>query len=174
MSCVCSVCMDGLFWPADLVCSSLSVLHWLFASYRFLPHKSYGQWDNNDLPLCEAFRQRDSLASPGSSCSSTQGDTEVVDGQLSQETNPQHHLNGHGTPLIEKPWWSKLNQYMSFHHIVFPTSVWSGFLLFCVADFFKGQKVWLIFFGNKKCNYICDMLLNNTHFWHSLAEKIET
>ncbi|XP_008333634.1 mediator of RNA polymerase II transcription subunit 22-like isoform X1 [Cynoglossus semilaevis] len=63
---------------------------------------SYGQWDNNNLPLCEAFRQRDSLASPGSSCSSTQGDREDVDGQLSQETNPQHHLNGHRTPLTEK------------------------------------------------------------------------
>ncbi|GAA6220968.1 mediator of RNA polymerase II transcription subunit 22 isoform X1 [Lates japonicus] len=64
---------------------------------------SSSQWDSTDLPLCEAYRQRDSWASPGSSCSSTQGDREDVDGPPSQETNPQHHLNGHGTASIEKP-----------------------------------------------------------------------
>ncbi|XP_071338646.1 mediator of RNA polymerase II transcription subunit 22 isoform X1 [Trachinotus anak] len=64
---------------------------------------SYSQWNSSDLPLCEAFRQRDSWVSPGSSCSSTQGDREDVDGPPSQETNPQHHLNGHGTASIEKP-----------------------------------------------------------------------
>ncbi|XP_068559308.1 mediator of RNA polymerase II transcription subunit 22 isoform X1 [Cebidichthys violaceus] len=64
---------------------------------------SYSQWDSTDLPLYEAYRRRDSWASPGSSCSSTQGDREDVEGPPSQETNPQHHLNGHGTSSIEKP-----------------------------------------------------------------------
>ncbi|XP_034452008.1 mediator of RNA polymerase II transcription subunit 22 isoform X1 [Hippoglossus hippoglossus] len=63
---------------------------------------SYSQWESTDLPLCEAYRQRDSWASPGSSCSSTQGDREDVDGPPSQETNPPHHLNGHGTASMEK------------------------------------------------------------------------
>lgn len=65
--------------------------------------QSYSQWDSTDLPLCEAYRRRDSWASQGSSCSSTQGDREDVEGPPSQETNPQHHLNGHGTSSIEKP-----------------------------------------------------------------------
>ncbi|XP_076006994.1 mediator of RNA polymerase II transcription subunit 22 isoform X1 [Genypterus blacodes] len=63
---------------------------------------SYSQWDSTDLPLCEAYRRRDSLATPGSSCSSTHGDKEDVDGP-SQESNPQHHLNGHGSTSTEKP-----------------------------------------------------------------------
>ncbi|XP_019949341.1 mediator of RNA polymerase II transcription subunit 22 isoform X2 [Paralichthys olivaceus] len=63
---------------------------------------SYSQWDSTDLPLCEAYRQRDSWTSPGSSCSSIQGDREDMDAPPSQETNPQHHLNGHGTASIEK------------------------------------------------------------------------
>nr|XP_020446344.1 mediator of RNA polymerase II transcription subunit 22 isoform X2 [Monopterus albus] len=62
---------------------------------------SSSQWDSTDLPLCEAYRRQDSWASPGSSCSSTQGDREDVEGPPSQETNPQHH-NGHGTASIEK------------------------------------------------------------------------
>lgn len=65
--------------------------------------QSYSQWDSTDLPLCEAYRRRDSWASPGSSCSSNQGDREDVEGPPTQETNPQHHLNGHGASSIEKP-----------------------------------------------------------------------
>ncbi|XP_069034446.1 mediator of RNA polymerase II transcription subunit 22 isoform X1 [Embiotoca jacksoni] len=64
---------------------------------------SYSQWDSTDLPLCEAYRRQDSWASPDSSCSSTQGDREDADGPPAQETNPQHHLNGHGAASIEKP-----------------------------------------------------------------------
>lgn len=64
---------------------------------------SYSQWDSTDLPLCEAYRRRDSWASPGASCGSAQGGREDVDGPPSQEINPQHHLNGHGTTSTEKP-----------------------------------------------------------------------
>ncbi|XP_004544353.1 mediator of RNA polymerase II transcription subunit 22 isoform X1 [Maylandia zebra] len=64
---------------------------------------SYSQWDSTDLPLCEAYRRRDSWASANSSNSSTHGEREDVDGPPSQETNPQHHLNGHGTASVEKP-----------------------------------------------------------------------
>ncbi|XP_072770442.1 mediator of RNA polymerase II transcription subunit 22 isoform X1 [Nerophis lumbriciformis] len=65
---------------------------------------SYNQWDSVDLPLCEAYRRRDSWASQGSSCSSSQGEQEDTDGgPLAQDANPQHHLNGNaGTGLIEK------------------------------------------------------------------------
>lgn len=65
--------------------------------------QSYSQWDSTDLPLCEAYRRRDSWASANSSNSSTHGEREDVDGPPSQETNPQHHLNGHGTASVEKP-----------------------------------------------------------------------
>ncbi|KAM9394052.1 mediator of RNA polymerase II transcription subunit 22 isoform 1-T1 [Pholidichthys leucotaenia] len=64
---------------------------------------SYSQWDSTDLPLCEAFRRRDSWGSPDSSHSSTPGDREDMDGPPSQETVPPHHLNGHGTASVEKP-----------------------------------------------------------------------
>ncbi|XP_034548868.1 mediator of RNA polymerase II transcription subunit 22 [Notolabrus celidotus] len=64
---------------------------------------SYSQWDSTDLPLCEAYRRRDSWASLGSSCSSTQGDREDTEEPPIQEANPQHHINGHGTSSIEKP-----------------------------------------------------------------------
>uniref|UniRef100_G3PAE1 Mediator of RNA polymerase II transcription subunit 22 n=1 Tax=Gasterosteus aculeatus aculeatus TaxID=481459 RepID=G3PAE1_GASAC len=64
---------------------------------------SYSQWDSTDLPLYEAYRRQDSWASPGSSCSSTTGDREDVEGAAAQETNGQHHLNGHGAASIEKP-----------------------------------------------------------------------
>ncbi|XP_047447551.1 mediator of RNA polymerase II transcription subunit 22 [Mugil cephalus] len=65
---------------------------------------SYSQWDSTDLPLCEAYRRRDSWASPDSSRSSNQGDKEDADGPPSQEANAQqHHLNGHGTASMEKP-----------------------------------------------------------------------
>lgn len=91
--------------------------------------QSYSQWDSTDLPLCEAYRQRDSWASPGSSCSSTQGDREDVDGPPSQETNPQHHLNGHGTASIEKPWGGNFYADWSTHlHSVCTTAVWLTFL----------------------------------------------
>nr|XP_057926860.1 mediator of RNA polymerase II transcription subunit 22 isoform X1 [Doryrhamphus excisus] len=64
---------------------------------------SYNQWDSVDLPLCEAYRRRDSWASPRSSCSSSQGDNEDTDGPPTQEVNPQIHLNGNaGTVPIEK------------------------------------------------------------------------
>ncbi|XP_056130037.1 mediator of RNA polymerase II transcription subunit 22 isoform X1 [Lampris incognitus] len=64
---------------------------------------SYSQWDSTDLPLCEAYRRRDSWASPGTGCGSVQGDREDIDGSPTQETNPQHHLNGHQTASLEKP-----------------------------------------------------------------------
>ncbi|CAN9513386.1 unnamed protein product [Ophioblennius macclurei] len=74
------------------------------ASRRFPAPQSYSQWDATDLPLCEAYRRRDSWASSDSSCSSTQGEREDADGPPSQEANPQqHHLNGHGTASSEKP-----------------------------------------------------------------------
>lgn len=64
--------------------------------------QSYSQWDSTDLPLCEAYRRRDSWVSLGSSCSSLQGEQEDVEGPPSQETNPQHYVNGHTTSSIEK------------------------------------------------------------------------
>uniref|UniRef100_A0A1A7YTL4 Mediator of RNA polymerase II transcription subunit 22 n=1 Tax=Iconisemion striatum TaxID=60296 RepID=A0A1A7YTL4_9TELE len=64
---------------------------------------SYSQWDSTDLPLCEAYRRRDSWASRDSSSSSMQDEREDVDGTSSQESNPQHHLNGHGPVSAEKP-----------------------------------------------------------------------
>uniref|UniRef100_H3CBE7 Mediator of RNA polymerase II transcription subunit 22 n=1 Tax=Tetraodon nigroviridis TaxID=99883 RepID=H3CBE7_TETNG len=62
----------------------------------------YNHWDRTDLPLCESYHQGDSWASPGSSCSSTQGDQNEVEGLSSQETDLQHHVNGHGTSSLEK------------------------------------------------------------------------
>lgn len=85
--------------PLFLCCAALILCLLLVSAPQ-----SYSQWDSTDLPLCEAYRRRDSWASPGSSCSSTQGDREDVEGPPSQETNPQHHLNGHGASSIEKPW----------------------------------------------------------------------
>ncbi|XP_043967104.1 mediator of RNA polymerase II transcription subunit 22 isoform X2 [Gambusia affinis] len=64
---------------------------------------SSSQWNSTDLPLCEAYRQRDSWASPDSSSSSTQDDREEADRTPSQEANAQHHVNGHGTTATEKP-----------------------------------------------------------------------
>ncbi|XP_041855112.1 mediator of RNA polymerase II transcription subunit 22 isoform X3 [Melanotaenia boesemani] len=64
---------------------------------------SSSQWDSTDLPLCEAYRQRESWASPDSSCSSNQDDRENTEGSPSQETTTQHHPNGHGTGTLEKP-----------------------------------------------------------------------
>ncbi|XP_012718760.2 mediator of RNA polymerase II transcription subunit 22 isoform X1 [Fundulus heteroclitus] len=64
---------------------------------------SYGQWNSTDLPLCEAYRRRDSWASPDGSSSSTQDDREDSDGTPSQEASAQHHVNGHGTASTEKP-----------------------------------------------------------------------
>ncbi|MED6291854.1 Mediator of RNA polymerase II transcription subunit 22, partial [Characodon lateralis] len=64
---------------------------------------SYSQWNSTDLPLCEAYRRRDSWASPDSSSSSTQEDREDAVGTPSQEANAQHHVNGHGTTSAEKP-----------------------------------------------------------------------
>ncbi|KAM9743299.1 mediator of RNA polymerase II transcription subunit 22 isoform 1-T1 [Menidia menidia] len=63
---------------------------------------SYSQWDSTDLPLCEAFRRRDSWASPNSSSSSTHDDREDPDGPPPQEAGAQHHLNGHAAPAGEK------------------------------------------------------------------------
>ncbi|XP_005804388.1 mediator of RNA polymerase II transcription subunit 22 isoform X1 [Xiphophorus maculatus] len=64
---------------------------------------SYSQWNSTDLPLCEAYRRRDSWASPDSSSSSTQDDREEAARTPSQEANAQHHVNGHGTTATEKP-----------------------------------------------------------------------
>ncbi|XP_024130340.1 mediator of RNA polymerase II transcription subunit 22 [Oryzias melastigma] len=63
---------------------------------------SCSQWDSTDLPLCEAYRWRDSWASPNSSCSSTHGDQEEPEGPLSQETNAQN-LSELGAASIVKP-----------------------------------------------------------------------
>lgn len=65
--------------------------------------QSYSQWDSTDLPLCEAYQRRDSLASPGSTCSSVQDERDNGEVPVPQETNPPHHLNGHGTSSLEKP-----------------------------------------------------------------------
>ncbi|XP_027890248.1 mediator of RNA polymerase II transcription subunit 22 isoform X2 [Xiphophorus couchianus] len=64
---------------------------------------SSSQWNSTDLPLCEAYRRRDSWASPDSSSSSTQDDREEAARTPSQEANAQHHVNGHGTTATEKP-----------------------------------------------------------------------
>ncbi|KAF7199994.1 mediator of RNA polymerase II transcription subunit 22 isoform X1 [Nothobranchius furzeri] len=64
---------------------------------------SYSQWDSTDLPLCEAYRRRDSWASRDSSSSSVQDEREDADGTSSQESNTQNQLNGHGTVSAEKP-----------------------------------------------------------------------
>ncbi|XP_051923619.1 mediator of RNA polymerase II transcription subunit 22 isoform X1 [Hippocampus zosterae] len=65
---------------------------------------SYNRWDSVDLPLCEAYRRRDSWASVGSSRSSSQGEQEESEGPLQQDVNSQHHHNGHaGATSIEKP-----------------------------------------------------------------------
>ncbi|XP_075895001.1 mediator of RNA polymerase II transcription subunit 22 [Nelusetta ayraudi] len=64
---------------------------------------SYSQWDSTDLPLCEAYQRRDSLASPGSTCSSIQDERDNGEVPAAQESNPPHHLNGHGTSSLEKP-----------------------------------------------------------------------
>ncbi|KAJ7988265.1 hypothetical protein DPEC_G00321790 [Dallia pectoralis] len=67
---------------------------------------SYSQWDGTDLPLCEAYRRRDSWASPDRdpTFGSAPGGTEDADGPDSRETTPKHHLNGHGTTTsTDKP-----------------------------------------------------------------------
>ncbi|KAM3868510.1 mediator of RNA polymerase II transcription subunit 22-like [Diretmus argenteus] len=65
----------------------------------------YNQWDSADRPLCEAFWRPDGgwAASPGGGGGSAHGDGEDIDGPPSQETNAQHHLNGHGTSSVERP-----------------------------------------------------------------------
>ncbi|XP_077570392.1 mediator of RNA polymerase II transcription subunit 22 isoform X1 [Stigmatopora nigra] len=64
---------------------------------------SYNQWDSVELPLCEAYRRRDSWASPSSSFNSSQGEQEDTEGPPQQEVNTQHHLNGHtNVASIEK------------------------------------------------------------------------
>ena len=101
-----SLCMNVLIltccWRSCLLLSFCAAL--ILCLLLVSAPQSYSQWDSTDLPLCEAYRRRDSWASPGSSCSSTQGDREDAEGPPSQETNSQHHLNGHGTSSIEKPW----------------------------------------------------------------------
>lgn len=103
--------------------------------------QSYSQWDSTDMPLCEAYRRRDSWASPGSSCSSTQGDREDVEGPPSQETNPQHHLNGHGTSSIEKAWGENgtLSGTLLDFRCTRWTRVWLDRSLLCVMDWSFGM-----------------------------------
>lgn len=103
------VCMNVLVltWHSCLLlsCSAVPLLRWFFASRWPSPSQSYNQWDSVDLPLCEAYRRRDSWASVGSSRSSSQGEQEESEGPLQQDVNSQHHLNGHaGGASIEKPW----------------------------------------------------------------------
>lgn len=88
-----------LFSPCFFLCCI-----WYFFYLVVSAAQSYSHWDRTDLPLCEAYHQGDSWASPGSSCSSTQGDQEEVEGLPSQETDLQHHVNGHGTSSLEKIW----------------------------------------------------------------------
>ncbi|XP_024252805.1 mediator of RNA polymerase II transcription subunit 22 isoform X1 [Oncorhynchus tshawytscha] len=67
---------------------------------------SFSQWDSTDLPLCEAYRRRDSWASPdgGDTSRSAQEGVEDTDGPTSQETTPKHNLNGHRTTgAIDEP-----------------------------------------------------------------------
>uniref|UniRef100_A0A8C6SA69 Mediator of RNA polymerase II transcription subunit 22 n=1 Tax=Neogobius melanostomus TaxID=47308 RepID=A0A8C6SA69_9GOBI len=63
---------------------------------------SYSLWDTSDVPLCEAYRCRDSWTSPDSSCGSPSEEREDAEGPLAPEIYPQHHLNGHGATAIEK------------------------------------------------------------------------
>ncbi|XP_015244673.1 mediator of RNA polymerase II transcription subunit 22 isoform X1 [Cyprinodon tularosa] len=63
---------------------------------------SCSHWNSTDLPLCEAYRRRDSWASQDSSTSSTQDDRDDVEGTPKQEANLQHPINGHGTAPTEK------------------------------------------------------------------------
>ncbi|KAM8865617.1 mediator of RNA polymerase II transcription subunit 22 isoform X1 [Synchiropus splendidus] len=62
---------------------------------------SYSQWDSTDLPLCEAYRRRDSWASPGGS--STHEEQQDADAAQAQETSQQLHHNGHSNAALEKP-----------------------------------------------------------------------
>lgn len=105
---------------------------------------SYSQWDSTDLPLCEAYRRRDSWASANSSNSSTHGEREDVDGPPSQETNPQHHLNGHGTASVEKPWGGKGDTcrfaFAQFGSVIACEPLFD-LLLFCIEDFKTGLKL---------------------------------
>ena len=96
-----SRCASSFAWAH--LSALLSVLRW-FCFLLVSVLKSYSLSDTTDLPLCEAYRRRDSWASPGTGPGSAQGDEDEHDGPPSQETKPQHHLNGHGTTSIEKPW----------------------------------------------------------------------
>lgn len=92
-----------LFWPTAFFSASFCAASETFASWSVSAAQSYSQSDSTDLPLCEAYHRGDSWASPGSSCSSTQGDQEA-DCLPTQETDPQHHVNGHGMSSLEKMW----------------------------------------------------------------------
>ncbi|KAG7477271.1 hypothetical protein MATL_G00092310 [Megalops atlanticus] len=63
---------------------------------------SYSQWDGADLPLCEAFRRRDSWSSPGTTVGPASGGAEDTSGPISQESTPGH-LNGHSANATEHP-----------------------------------------------------------------------
>ncbi|XP_036384823.1 mediator of RNA polymerase II transcription subunit 22 isoform X1 [Megalops cyprinoides] len=63
---------------------------------------SYSQWDGADLPLCEAFRRRDSWSSPGTAVGPASRGAEDTSGPMSQESTPGH-LNGHSTNATEHP-----------------------------------------------------------------------
>lgn len=111
-----------LFWLTAFffLCFFLCCI-WYFCLLAISAAKSYSHWDRTDLPLCEAFHQGESWASPGSSCSSTLGDQDVVEGLSSQETDLQHHVNGHGTSSLEKIWCFDLFWWLFWHFICLNT-----------------------------------------------------
>ena len=131
-----SRCASSAAWAH--LSALLSVLRW-FCFLLVSVLKSYSLSDTTDLPLCEAYRRRDSWASPGTGPGSAQGDGDEHDGPPSHETKPQHHLNGHGTTPIEKPWSAEdtATQVVSYQVTgCIPTSFWwywSTFFSVCLS-----------------------------------------
>ncbi|KAB5522508.1 hypothetical protein PHYPO_G00160290 [Pangasianodon hypophthalmus] len=62
---------------------------------------SCGQWDGVELPLCEAFRQRDSWGSPNMALDPSNPITDDSERPIATETM-SHHLNGHGSSTNEQ------------------------------------------------------------------------
>lgn len=62
---------------------------------------SCGQWDGVELPLCEAFRQRDSWGSPNMALDPSNPITDDSERPVATETM-SHHLNGHGSNTNEQ------------------------------------------------------------------------
>lgn len=62
---------------------------------------SCGQWDGVELPLCEAFRQRDGWGSPNTALDPSNPGTDDLERPVATET-VSHHLNGHGSSTNEQ------------------------------------------------------------------------